>query len=649
MKSAITADKQTDSKTRARWPAAFIGFGFILHCLLLLTLAWASAAHAHSNIPTKQPTQPKNIQNLNGIWEFAQTTQQHITQHGFTQLHWSSVQVPSILKTQPNNGMVGIYKTSFDYEQSQMYPVLFISNIRHADRVWINNEEIGGLGEMEHPWQFNKNNPQNLARIYDIPPHILRSKNNSLTIQTPLGFGDAVAAIYPGGIGITKGEVLIGNKKDINKKYAHVNTKRIAIDVVFCILGLIDVILISFLLRYTLDKFPDFIWLIISSLMMALASGAQDLFYVFDLAPLGNNAVLASILMLFPTANAIFFWSSRHDISKHIVTFSATISILLTLAVITNHNHLNIKRLCWFAYIGSSIVFYAYSIYAASSNLIHKKTGSTIQFIGLFFYLISIRSQWLPDGLFDHRNIQIGTMIFRYSLFISYVMKIIEVQKEYKKSVKKVLDIDKKTRSNIAMELHDGVIQRLATIRLLGQLIEQKEVSKSKHIASLKNETDAAIKSIRSAIQGYHDESFDKYSLTDILEQDAQRIKTAYGATLISSIDHAAYTSHTPAEHWMHIYRIIYECLINAIKHGGASKIEVACKKHENTLVVTIENNGKPFDANDTQSDSSFGSGNGWIAIRERTHILNAHIKIKNKKNSIVELKYPIPTQSKYL
>lgn len=649
MKSAIPAFKQTNSKPRVQWSATHIGFSLILNCLLLIALAWASTVHAYGNTPTNSSTQTNNIQNLNGIWEFAQTTHQHIEEHGFSKLHWEKQPVPSILKTQPNKGTVGLYRTTFNYSQNQMHPVLFISNIRHADRVWINGKKIGSLGKIEKPWQFTTKNPQNLARTYDVPPHILLPRGNTITVQVSLGFGNAVAAIYPGGIGITKGVVLIGNKKEIDEKYKHINTKRIAIDVVFCILGLIDAILIVFLLRYTLDKFPDFIWLIISSLMMALASGAQDLFYVFDLAPLGNNAVLASILMLFPTANAIFFWSSRKDIPKPIVIFFAIISTLLCITVITNHTNIEIKKICWLTYIITSIIFYVYSLYAASSNFIQKKTGSAVQIFGLLCYLISIRTQWLPDGLFDHRNIQIGTMIFRYSLFISYVMKIIESQKEYKKSVKKLLSIDKKTRSNIAMELHDGVIQRLATIRLLGQLIEKKEAPKSEHINSLKSEVDTAIKSIRSAIQGYHEECFEKYVLEDILKQDAQRIKTAYGADLIANIEKEAYTCHIKPEHWMHIYRIIYECIINAIKHGGASRIEVICKKHENTLIFTIENNGKPFDAKDTKSDSSFGSGNGWIAIRERVHILNAHIRIPRHEKSMVELLYPTPSKPKYL
>lgn len=628
----------------------FIAFRVLLLCMLLLCMLSASALSATVFGKAGQSA----AVHLNGEWAFAQTAWPAPEPDAaeMQKLNWQSVTVPGILNAQPDKGTVGLYRTVFDYPHDpfdkQLDVALYISDIRHADRVWLNRQQIGATGTLVPPWHFQVNNPQSLPRLYGIPNDLLRDEGNELIVEVSLGFGDALAAIYPGGTGITQGQVLVGNRDSLTSVHSTGKLQNIAIDTVFVVLGIIDAVLITFLLKYALNRFPGYLWLVINSLMMMVASGAQDVFFVFNFGALGSNSSFIIIILMLPLVNALFFRASRKDIPVQWVYGFSAVSVLITVAIIIPHERADIKQKAWMLYMFFSVMFYAYAIYAATDNFFRKRTGAGLQLFGLLFYLLSIRSQWLPDGLFDHRNIQIGTMVFRYFLFFSYIRQFMEIKKGYNASVQKILSIDRITRNAIAMELHDGVIQRLASIRLLSQLLKKDPVTQSetqtRHLESLTSEVDSAIATIRSTMEHSHDRCFENFSIHQVLEQDALRLRSIYQCTLTWELEDSLEKLSYPPQQWAHIYRIMHECVLNAIKHGGAGCIHLAGRAKDNLVVFTVENDGTPFTLEDTLRPSGFGSGHGWTAIRERVTLLNAEISVYSsiRKNTVVELRCPV-------
>lgn len=585
---------------------------------------------------------------LVGSWTFAQTAYPAPSPAAFDTLDWQPQQVPGMLEVQPDKGTVGLYRTHFDYPHDPFDKTLdvavYISNIRHGDRVWLNRQQIGATGTLPAPWQFQQNNsPQSLSRLYSIPDDLLRDEDNEIVVEVSLGFGDAPAALYPGGTGITQGEAVVGDRPMLQTWHSSGKLRRIAVDAVFVVLGIIDVILITFLLPYALNRLPGYLWLVINSMMMLVASGAQDIFFVFDFGVLGSNSSFIVIMLMLPLVNALFFWSARKDLPLHLVYFAAVLSVTVTALICLPHQWLELKRGAWFVYMASAAGFYAYCLYAAGDNVVRKRTGSALQLFGLLFYLVSIRSQWLPEGLFDHRNIQIGTMVFRYFLFFSYVRQFMEIKQGYNAAVEKILSIDKTTRSAIAMELHDGVIQRLASIRLLSQLLKKDSASPSEHLHTLSAEVDSAIASIRSTMEHTHDRCFENFSMQQILRQDALRLQNIYQCRLTWELDSGLEAAPLATHQWVHIYRIMHECVLNAIKHGGADNIHLTGKARSGLLVFTVANDGRAFTLQQTRQTSGFGSGHGWTAIRERVSLLKGEITVYSnaQQHSVVELRCP--------
>jgi signal transduction histidine kinase len=66
------------------------------------------------------------------------------------------------------------------------------------------------------------------------------------------------------------------------------------------------------------------------------------------------------------------------------------------------------------------------------------------------------------------------------------------------------------------------------------------------------------------------------------------------------------------------IYRILQEAMNNIAKHGEAGCVQLALIKTGNAIELTIEDNGKGFDAEEVLSRERAHRGAGLASMRER-------------------------------
>ena len=75
------------------------------------------------------------------------------------------------------------------------------------------------------------------------------------------------------------------------------------------------------------------------------------------------------------------------------------------------------------------------------------------------------------------------------------------------------------------------------------------------------------------------------------------------------------------------IYRIIQELLNNAIRHGNATRIIVQCFRNEEGFLITVEDNGKGFDASQTEQQ---GKGIGLQNVKMRASYMKGNVDISS-------------------
>ena len=86
------------------------------------------------------------------------------------------------------------------------------------------------------------------------------------------------------------------------------------------------------------------------------------------------------------------------------------------------------------------------------------------------------------------------------------------------------------------------------------------------------------------------------------------------------------------------IYRIIQECVYNAVEHSGGDRIEVSLKKKEDTFQIKVRDNGIGFDQREVgKKDRHFG----LTVVKERVFLLNGKIEMDTKEGTSIFIEIP--------
>ncbi|HXJ99682.1 MAG TPA: ATP-binding protein [Gelidibacter sp.] len=187
-------------------------------------------------------------------------------------------------------------------------------------------------------------------------------------------------------------------------------------------------------------------------------------------------------------------------------------------------------------------------------------------------------------------------------------------------------------RNRISRELHDGIVNRIFTIRLnLSLLDSTNQELKDQLMAELNN----AEKHIREVSHDLHSNFFsENQDFNRLLEGLISEQKNECHTKFNIAIDKFIEWSKVTDKQKVHIYRIIQEALNNINKYAKASKCSVVLLKKEQNIFIRIHDNGKGFNL------QKIKNGLGFRIFEERTTELNGVLKIKSEigKGTTIEV-----------
>jgi signal transduction histidine kinase len=90
-----------------------------------------------------------------------------------------------------------------------------------------------------------------------------------------------------------------------------------------------------------------------------------------------------------------------------------------------------------------------------------------------------------------------------------------------------------------------------------------------------------------------------------------------------------------------HLYRVAQEALNNVVKHASARHVSVVLERHDDRLVLIIEDDGRGFDV-DARAEPH-GRGLGLVGMRERAEIIGGSLEIESTpgKGTTIFLQVP--------
>ena len=181
-------------------------------------------------------------------------------------------------------------------------------------------------------------------------------------------------------------------------------------------------------------------------------------------------------------------------------------------------------------------------------------------------------------------------------------------------------------KKRIARELHDGVMNKLASTRLnLFVLNKRKDEETIEKCLPHINEIQNIEKEVRSIAHELTVETYTNNNFKNVLTDFLNNQRELFEAKLTYEIDDSIPWETIDAKIKMNLYRILQEALYNANKYAEAENINVFFKLEDNKLFVEIFDDGKGFDSNKKKK------GIGIKNMIERAKDMEANFEIKSK------------------
>lgn len=177
-------------------------------------------------------------------------------------------------------------------------------------------------------------------------------------------------------------------------------------------------------------------------------------------------------------------------------------------------------------------------------------------------------------------------------------------------------------RKRLARELHDGIGSKLSALKIMLSHLEPISL-KSPEVTRINELLGSSIKELREVSYNLVPESLLSLGLENALSDFCHFLQSD---TLKIEFQSIGYFENIPVASQINIYRIVQELINNAVKHSECDAILVSCSQNENTFYITVEDNGKGFSVENSNSSSGLGLKN----LKSRVEILNGVFHIES-------------------
>ncbi len=207
--------------------------------------------------------------------------------------------------------------------------------------------------------------------------------------------------------------------------------------------------------------------------------------------------------------------------------------------------------------------------------------------------------------------------------------------------------IASRERMRLTRDLHDGVLQSLTAaalqLNLADEALDQDRRSRLDLVKRLLAKEQRRIREFVNEI--FPKPGAQKYT---ILGRDLQRQleDTAQYWNCTISFSIAPPDAKVPEALARQLSLMLAEAVANAVRHGGASNIDVVMEKAEGSLVINVRDNGKGFDGQPTQDahQELVMANIGAASLHERVCTLGGSLTVSSSPTGAeLAIRFPVP------
>ncbi len=219
-------------------------------------------------------------------------------------------------------------------------------------------------------------------------------------------------------------------------------------------------------------------------------------------------------------------------------------------------------------------------------------------------------------------------------------LKLQNVLEERRRLENELLEIAENERRRIGFDLHDDLGQKLTGVSMMMKALEQRLaheehacLADARKVALLMDEIIHHTHNLAHQF-GSLDVSGD--DLSNVLKGLAGNVKKMFeipcGFTIKGNLP------NLPQDTMLQLYKIAQEAVSNAIKHGKARQVTIGLFKQGDALVMTVKNDGLPFQPNAAKGRM------GLRIMNYRANTIGATLEIKplEKNGTVVTCCLPV-------
>jgi signal transduction histidine kinase len=198
-------------------------------------------------------------------------------------------------------------------------------------------------------------------------------------------------------------------------------------------------------------------------------------------------------------------------------------------------------------------------------------------------------------------------------------------------------------RNRIARELHDAVTQKLFSLRLTADaasaLLERDPARAAAELANVRKLAAEATDELRAIVVEARPADLGGDGLDIALRKQAELLDRVHEPTIRYTSCHCVPTLTEARQ--QAVYRIAQEALHNALRHAGASRIDVKMVTDKGTVVLEVRDDGAGFEP---RSAEGAGRRLGLTSMRERARSAGGRLDVASGPGRGTTVRLAVPT-----
>ncbi|MCM3711715.1 sensor histidine kinase [Sporosarcina luteola] len=242
----------------------------------------------------------------------------------------------------------------------------------------------------------------------------------------------------------------------------------------------------------------------------------------------------------------------------------------------------------------------------------------------------------------DHLVNQVTTVITYLTSDLKKVGEVLETARQKQEFAIQIIQAQEEERKRLSRDIHDGPAQMLANVLLRSGLIEKTYSEKGPNAAlselnQLKEMVRNALLEVRRIIYDLRPMALDDLGLIPTLRKYSSTVMEYEKGVTIHFMNNGT-EKRFESSIEVAIFRLVQECISNALKHGNSRDVWVKVEWLRDTMNIVVKDNGKGFDPSQSR-DKSFGI----IGMRERVELLKGEMKIMSAIGNGTTVLFRIP------